>query len=232
MSAPTAELAGLAASNRRLLDDLAVLTDDELRMPSRLPDWTVGHVLAHLARNADGFTAMVTAAAEGRVGAQYPGGFTQRGDDIEAGASRSSAELVADIDRAIRELTAAWDTLDAAAWRDGVGLILFGERRVLDMPFRRWREVELHHVDLGLERFGIDDLSEAYVDREMSETLATLPARLPADVALQITWTDQGEPITVGDGTVVEVEGTRRWVLGWLTGRIAAPHLPALSPWF
>ena len=40
---------------------------------------------------------MLEAAARGEVAAQYPGGMAQREADIEAGAGRPAAELVADV---------------------------------------------------------------------------------------------------------------------------------------
>jgi hypothetical protein len=42
-----------------------------------------------------------------------------------------------------------------------------GDCPVNVVPLRRWREVELHHADLGLG-FGYADLSSAYVAREES----------------------------------------------------------------
>lgn len=40
-------------AQERLLLRVAGLDDGAMRAPSRLPGWTVGHVLTHLARNAD-----------------------------------------------------------------------------------------------------------------------------------------------------------------------------------
>jgi maleylpyruvate isomerase len=65
------QVEGLAASHQRLLSTLDPmdgegLTDEMVNRPSRLPDWTVGHVLAHLARNADSMTAM-TVPVDSRV---------------------------------------------------------------------------------------------------------------------------------------------------------------------
>ncbi|MGH9105508.1 MAG: maleylpyruvate isomerase N-terminal domain-containing protein [Acidimicrobiales bacterium] len=41
------------------------LTDERVRAPSRLPGWSVGHVLAHLARNAEGYARRLEGALEG-----------------------------------------------------------------------------------------------------------------------------------------------------------------------
>ena len=38
----------------RLLGDTILVADEQWRAPSRLPDWTRGHVATHIARHADG----------------------------------------------------------------------------------------------------------------------------------------------------------------------------------
>jgi len=45
--------AGIRESHARLHRTAAQADDATMRRPSRLPSWTVGHVLTHLARNAD-----------------------------------------------------------------------------------------------------------------------------------------------------------------------------------
>lgn len=44
-----------------------------------------------------------------------------------------------------------------------------------ELPFRRWREVEIHHVDLNLG-YTPDDWPEDYVDAELTRTVAGLAA--------------------------------------------------------
>ena len=48
----------------RLLAALEVLRDLDVTRPSLLPDWTVGHVLTHLARNADSFVRILAQQAK------------------------------------------------------------------------------------------------------------------------------------------------------------------------
>ncbi len=45
------------------------------------------------------------------------------------------------------------------------------------MPYFRWREVEIHHVDMG-RGYEPEDWPEEYVRRELAALLATVPARL------------------------------------------------------
>ncbi len=55
--------------------------------------WTVGHVLTHLARNAESHVRMLEGATMGEALEQYAGGYDQRAADIEAGADRSAHVL-------------------------------------------------------------------------------------------------------------------------------------------
>ena len=66
------------AAQATLLAAIADLTDEVARGPSRLPGWSVGHVLTHLARNADSVVWRLEGAALGELRDQYPGGLEQR----------------------------------------------------------------------------------------------------------------------------------------------------------
>lgn len=171
---------GAAAAHQRLLALVDQrLASDELdgTAATLLPGWTVGHVLTHLARNADSFTGLIEAAAEGRVVDQYPGGQRQRDGDIEAGAVRPADELVGDLRRSIWRLEASWASCPADAW-SGRGRIGGVDVAIADLPFRRWREVEVHSVDLD---FGLtfENWSHEYVRRELRRQEMHWRARTP-----------------------------------------------------
>lgn len=144
-----AELAGVAAAHAALADTLDGLDNATVRQPSLLAGWTVGHVLTHIARNADAFRSVLEGAAAGEVRAMYPGGAAQRNGDIEAGASRDAAAIVHDVRSSAAALETALDALDEHAWA-GEGSAPFGVLPVADVPHRRWREVEVHRTDLGV----------------------------------------------------------------------------------
>ena len=154
------QVEGLAASHQRLLSvldpiDGEGLTDEMVRRPSRLPDWTVGHVLTHLARNADSYTRLTMAAENGESVDQYPGGATGRNADIDAGAVRAARDQIADLRRSVYELEGAW-AVARDAWF-GRGRLMSGhEVPISELPLRRWREVEVHTGDLGLRELGLD----------------------------------------------------------------------------
>ena len=134
---PSDDLAGAIAAHARLLESLAGFDDKEARAASNLPGWTRGHVVTHLARNADSFSGLIAAAARGELADQYPGGIRQRVDDIEAGADRSASELRADVARACRELEEAWATTTEEMWRTGAGRSLDVVVALDELPQRR-----------------------------------------------------------------------------------------------
>jgi maleylpyruvate isomerase len=195
-------VAGATAAQQRLWARVKGLTDDVARRPSLLPDWTVGHVLTHIARNADSHRRMLEGALAGERLVQYPGGRDQRAADIEAGSHRPADELVADVRRSSLQLEAAWTAMTDEAWEGG-GVFDDGTpwpARLI--VFHRWREVEVHHADLGLG-YRPDDWPEEYVAIELARQLTVLPGRL--DTA------------------------RRQHLTAWLLGRRAQPALDPLD---
>ncbi len=178
-----ATISGGQAAHVRLFTTLDGLDAQAPRQPSRLPGWTVGHVLTHLARNADSHVRMLEGAGRGGALEQYAGGYEQRSSDIEAGAGRPMAVLDRDVRSSAARLEQAWATAPAQAW-DGHGLARGSPWDCRRLPLHRWREVELHHVDLGLG-YEITDWPDDYVTRELPEALAKLPQRLPDAQARQ-----------------------------------------------
>ncbi|HEV7722498.1 MAG TPA: maleylpyruvate isomerase N-terminal domain-containing protein [Iamia sp.] len=205
-------LTGVRDATAALIDSLAGLTDADARRPSLLPGWTVGHVLTHIARNADGVRGMIEAATRGDVVPMYPSAEA-RLDGIEAGADRRAADLVADVRATAEGLDASWPAGGAPAWR-GNGVTLAGLLPVAEMPFRRWREIEVHRADLGLA-FTWADWSDAYLAVELETTLAESAGRTP-----------DGRPVVVGP------DDDPRHVLAWLLGRTERPAgQPEVGPW-
>jgi maleylpyruvate isomerase len=198
-----ATIDGCIAAHRRLEGTLGSIDDKVARQPSRLPGWTVGHVLTHLARNAESHVRILDAAMEGTSVEQYPGGYEQRSADIEAGSTRTSGELCDDVRATAAALEAAWDRMTPEAWH-GHGLAHGTEWPCSMLPFHRWREVEMHHADLGLS-YSPANWPEEYVALELPAALATFPDRL--------------------------ADSDARRVLVWLVGRSDQPAGVNLAPW-
>jgi maleylpyruvate isomerase len=135
-------------ATRRLLKTADALTDEDIGEPSLLPGWTRGHVLNHVARNAEALRNLLSWARTGVVTPAYPS-QQARDEAIEAGAGRPAAELVADIARTAAEFGAEAATLDGRAWEVSVHLLDGREFPAALVLTRRLVEVELHHTDLG-----------------------------------------------------------------------------------
>ena len=192
------DLEGARRAHRTLEQHIVGLTDEQARRPSLLPDWTVGHVLTHIARNADGVINMLEGALRGEIAPMYVGGLEQRAADIEAGAARSAEELVADVLATTLRVEAAFAAMTAEAWQ-GQGVAAFGPVAMNDLPGRRRRETEVHHVDLGLG-YTVHDWPTDYVrveirrmtmvwDSRQAMGLTGLPARtLAVDEHTRAAW--------------------------------------------
>ena len=182
--APVEDIEGCRAAHAALLAAVSTLTDAQAREASRLPGWTVGHVLTHLARNADSVVRHLKGAARGEVVDQYPGGLEARAAAIEEGAGRPVGVLVDDVAVASARAERAFATMPEQAWDNLVRGSRGNVYPARFVAFTRWREVEVHHVDLGLGRT-FDDVPAALVDRWLPTELARLgervaPARLLA----------------------------------------------------
>jgi maleylpyruvate isomerase len=182
-------------AHERLFAGLAGLDDETARRPSRLPDWTVGHVLTHLARNADGHTQRIEGALRGEEVRRYPGGDSQRNGDIETGAGASAAELIADVTESAQRLDETFARAEAAGWPNA-HLMGGDSYPVTQSPLRRLREVEVHHFDLSTG-YPLASWSDDYVAWELESALRTLPERFqsPADARAFLAWAIRGEKL-------------------------------------
>jgi maleylpyruvate isomerase len=147
---PDADIAHVADAHRRFVNAVERLADQDMRRPSLLPGWTIGHVLTHVARNADSHVHRTEAAARGQMVDQYEGGYAGRDADIEAGAGRPAAEIIDDVRRSAHAVDAAWRSVEPAAWAGRSRDVNGRERPLFELPSRRWQEVEVHVVDIDV----------------------------------------------------------------------------------
>lgn len=152
-----ADVADVLASHAALVDHLCSLDPVDPATPSLLPDWTIGHVLTHIARNADGVLCLL------RGEPQYARGAESRDADIEAGSNREWPALVDDVERTCAAVDEAFGACDD--WTGTVSM-LAGERAKAQVPFLRQREVEVHHADLGLGH-SFADMPARYLRQEL-----------------------------------------------------------------
>ena len=237
MTAPTELLALVAAAHRRVEDLLAGLTDADARAPSILPGWSIGHVVTHIARNADSFAWLTSAAVAGEAAHQYPGGTEQRDADIETGSGRSANVLVADVRSAHLRLATLWQLTPDGVWASGRGTGGNGTPTTApEWVLRRMREAEVHRTDTGLGGLTWRDWPDDFVDAQLGDGPHLGPdGQLAPFVAGVVSGTNPFElvatdrpgrwtlaaPDSVGDPVTVEAD--RRTLLAWLMGRTDRP---------
>lgn len=239
---PDAIIGEVSDRTLRLVRAAATLQDADIAAPSLLPGWTRGHVLAHVARQAEAAAGVLREASQGRSGTMYPS-VEARAQAIEDGAGAGPAEQVRGLlDSAVRFLD-AWRDLPVARRDVGWTLPSGVTRTAGEVPWLRWREVVLHHVDLGLPAGGGPDLpaGDPLVVRLLDETVDGF-SRKPAVAHLVLLDADGDRRWELGAGGgassgPVTVEGSAADLVLWLAGRStgtglrADAPLPALPSW-
>lgn len=216
-------VSGVRTAYVKLEGTLSDLTDSAVGEPSLLPGWTRGHVLTHLARNADSHVRLLEAAADGQLVEQYAGGAEGRAADIEAGAGRDAARLVEDVSASHQRLTDLWAALPDEAWDRSVNSNR-GMRPAWRLVWSRWRELDIHHVDVDLG-YRPSDWSDDFTVMMFHDLADGLEARLPADAMVEIAATDQPLRWSGMEGTPstrMTVRGPASSIVAWLVGRDAA----------
>ncbi len=190
-------LVRVRAAHSALLSDL----DEPVNpaRPSELPGWSVGHLLTHLARNADSVTRRLEAAGRGEHAHQYEGGLDGRLAAIDEGARRSWSELRDDVKTSCALLESTAEGLAPQAWEVESTTVTGMVQPAAMVLERRIREVVIHHTDLGLS-FTPAAWPDDLVAELNEELVATLTERVSAHA-----------------------------LAGWLTGRSPAPLLTPWS---
>ena len=208
----------------------------DVSAPSLLPGWTRGHVATHVARNAD---ALVRLATWARTGVETPmyRSVADRNAQIQQGAGRPAAELIADVTASASALAEALAALDEAGWQAQVRTSRGRAIPGAELPWMRAKEVWLHAVDLGAGA-AVDDLPEGAVDLLLDEVCEYFSCAQGAP-ALQLVPDDRPRTwaVTMGQRPPVEVSGSAADLLAWLVGRSSgsglktADALPPLPAW-
>jgi maleylpyruvate isomerase len=178
------EIRRVGDAHSALVDHLDAMTGQpgaDPTLPSLLPRWTRGHVLTHIARNADSFVRVLEAARRGEIVAQYEDGVAGRNAEIEAGSTRDWGSLVADV------RSSAWRLDEVFATQDRWDLAMTNAAGEAvphsDLPSRRLREVVVHHADLGDDGFTPPDWPSDYVREELRRMEMVYAARQPMGVS-------------------------------------------------
>lgn len=222
------DLGAVREATERLLDAVGELDNASVAGASQLPGWSRGHVLAHLSRNADAIGNVLRGLP------MYASSET-RDADIADGAPRPAAEQLADLRQTADGFLAV--AAEPADWSRTVTLRNGVTDSAARVPFRRWVEVELHHVDLDVG-YELEDLPADFVEREIAFLAERFLGNkdVPATALTDLdgrTWSTGGGP----PAALVTVQGPAAELLGWLCGRrdgsaltVAGGPLPALPP--
>jgi maleylpyruvate isomerase len=219
----------IGEATARLLVTAAALSDEQVAEPSLLPGWSRGHVLTHVARNADGLRNLLAWARTGMETRQYPS-REAREADIAAGAARTAAQLAADLQTSAAGFAADAAGLPAGAWAAQVRDMLGAAHPAWFVLFRRLTEVEVHHVDAGLG-YRPADWPQPFVTELLERVLGDFANRadMPSCV---LEATDTGRRLRLGRmppaaraAAAVTVSGPERELLAWLLGRSAGAGL-------
>lgn len=227
---PGAVLARIEAATGELLRTAARLSDADVRAPSLLPGWSRGHVLTHLARNADGGRHLLVWARTGVETPEYPS-TAARDEQIEAGAGRGAEALVADLRESAGRFAAEYRRMTAGMWSRSVRWTRGQERPAARAADSRLTEVLVHHVDLAAG-YTPEQWPADFVEAMLGRVVASFGARAGAPaMRLRATDThhsygigaeDPGDPAVPGDPVdpaAPLVEGPGNLLLAWLMGR-------------
>ncbi|MGH8866767.1 MAG: maleylpyruvate isomerase family mycothiol-dependent enzyme [Actinomycetes bacterium] len=230
MSVPPPPVDAVRSSHDRLLTVLAGLTEETARAPSPLPEWSRAHVAAHLANNARALTRMTRAGLEGQLVPMYDGGQEGRAADIEAVAVRLAPALLADVAESARQLEAVWAEVSGPDWDRPISI---RDATLAYTVYSRWRESEIHAVDLGL---GVD--CTAWQPDFCVHAVQFLLQRLPVESGAAVVPDDDAHQWVVGAGDGPRVTGRLCDLTAWLAGRepvgpvrAGDGALPTLDPW-
>ncbi|MGW3246448.1 maleylpyruvate isomerase family mycothiol-dependent enzyme [Streptomyces sp. NPDC001070] len=223
---PDHDAAELREATERLIDAVAAMPPASVAEPSRLPGWTRGHVLAHLARNADSLVNLLIWARTGEETPQYAS-TDSRNKDIEDGAGRMLSEHLDDLRISADRLALAIGELPAQNWAAQVVMRSGHVIAAAEIPYIRLMEIYFHHVDLGLE-YTCAHFPEDFAARELGAIIDDLSGH-EGVAAVRIHDTDSGEKWVIGAANEPEltVGGPRHALLAWVSGRSDGEGLTA-----
>jgi maleylpyruvate isomerase len=222
---PATQLAEINDATAQVLANAERLSPERLAGPSLLPGWSRGHVLTHLARNADALTNLLNWARTGIPTPMYaPGDARDRA--IDEGASRPLHEQLTDLHDASARFSETLGAMTPTAWGAKVTKRGGGEIAATALPTMRLREVYIHHVDLDAGWTPAHWPTD-FAERELNEIAASFRGRPDCPPLLLRDDITHRELLIGPEGVApaAVVSGRRQSLLGWLIGRTAGDGL-------
>jgi len=210
----------------RVLESVTTLSDEQVRAPSLLPGWTRGHVLAHIARNADGLRNLLTWARTGVETPQYASSEA-RDAEIAKGADQSASGHAEDIAASAKSFADLARELPADAWLAEVHGIKGPAHPAWFTLERRLFELEVHHVDL-YAGYRSGDWPDWFVTDELYRITGELTRKPGAPAAVLNDLLTGRQYFTGPAGAAdLEISGHGHVLLAWLLGRSEGEELTA-----
>jgi uncharacterized protein (TIGR03083 family) len=211
-------------ASRRLAKEVQMMNESTLRRASRLPGWTVAHVLAHVALNAEAFVRVAAERQRGERGVMYPAGADARNMAIEDLAARPG-ELWTRVQLSAEAFAESW----AEHIPEGPCCSTPDEPefQVSTVLLRRLREVEVHSFDTGLDGFGFDTWSDVYVDTDLTNQWSTVIER----AGVPVSFCDEAGHLWSTTPQQNPRHITKRLLLAWILNRAEIEGVEPLSTW-
>ena len=226
--------AGDGAAHLRGL--MSRMGDDAFAAPSALPGWSRAHVLTHIARDAD---AMINLLTWARTGIETPAyaSTEARDADIAAGATRSPAQIRADVEESSDRLAVVAREMPEGAWSATVRTRQGGDLPAVAIPWLRAREMWIHAVDLDVGA-AVADMPPPMLAEVVDDVVRGIGPREGCP-PLRLRATDGERTWALGDGSGGEVCGPLAELAAWVLGRSKGKQLrtadgtrpPVLPDW-
>lgn len=216
---------------------LADHSDDDIREPSVLPDWSRAQLFAHLRGVSFGLARQLEYAKRKELVEMYDGGMDGRNADIAKYAALEQPELLTELEASLGRLAAALDSLDDS---DLATKTSYRNGTVVDAVHAAWRELVIHHSDLL-----IGASSKDWSPLFCRHLFSFLEARVPEKTRLVLQPLGS-QPVTLSNGNTsgksYVITGQLNDIAAWLAGRqplgqvdafaaADAIELPVLLPW-
>ena len=209
---PTIAADLLPEATRRLIRTVDALADDDYAAPSGCAGWTRGHVIAHLALNAEGLAGALRGIVEGDPMPMYAS-QERRDGDIDQLAGASPSVLRARLLGASTDLAEAYGAVPTDRMTTTIDRIPGGWTFPAEaVSVMRLQEVEIHHADLATGYTRADwpsGFAALLLDNDLRKR--TEPALTAHATDLDRTWT-----VGAGGPTVSGAAADLGW---WFTGR-------------
>ena len=228
-----ARLQAVEAASDRLLATVEGLSDAGFEEPTVLPGWSRGHVVAHLALNAEGLAAALSGLESGSRRPIYASADA-RDADIDALAAAAPDMVRERLRSGVVTFADAVRHVSPESWSGTVDRLPDGPSlpALVTLPMRH-REVEIHHADLGAG-YAHTDWPAPFV----GELLDVVTLDQAGSGPFTVEATDLGRSWSVGEGDGPTVRGAGSALGWWLVGRgdgegltTDAAGLPTLDAW-